>query len=104
MVRLYFDKCPSLIKVYGECIKLIYMYYKIFFQDNLLKLHRPILYHTLFSYSHLTIFVYSNFIYCIYLQDKTMIDPFLIPLIIIGGKYDVFQVSLIYPLLTTYGR
>lgn len=22
-----------------------------------------------------------------------MIDPFLIPLIIIGGKYDVFQVS-----------
>ena len=27
-----------------------------------------------------------------------MIDPFLIPLIIIGGKYDVFQVSLISPI------
>lgn len=29
----------------------------------------------------------------IVLQDKSLMDPFLIPLVIVGGKYDMFQVS-----------
>ena len=30
--------------------------------------------------------------YFIMFQDKSMVDPFPIPLVILGGKYDVFQV------------
>ena len=34
--------------------------------------------------------------YVVCLQDKEMMQPFLIPLVIIGAKYDVFQVPTVF--------
>lgn len=33
-------------------------------------------------------------VYLFHLQDKDMIDPFPLPLVIVGTKYDIFQVWL----------
>ena len=45
-------------------------------------------------YLHLTNFLTGIFGFIFFvLQDKASVDPFPIPLAIVGGKYDIYQVS-----------
>lgn len=45
-------------------------------------------------YLHLTNFLTGIFAFIFFvLQDKASVDPFPIPLAIVGGKYDIYQVS-----------
>lgn len=45
-------------------------------------------------YLHLTNFLTGIFGFIFFvLQDKVSVDPFPIPLAIVGGKYDIYQVS-----------
>lgn len=46
--------------------------------------------------------IYLVFYFLLYSKDKSLVEPFPIPLAIIGGKYDIYQVNEYYAILTFY--